>query len=312
MAAYYNEDLKNLQARARRLTKASDELVSLKAREQELIEYVEELLRQKEKEDLDVDKLENGGIKAMLYTLIGRMDQKLDKEKREAYEATIRYEEALRELKRIRDDRDAREREIADLTGSEELYRERLASREEEIRGEGGAAAARILELEEQAAFLESQQQEIREAQNAGQSALRVAEQVLETLDSADGYATWDIFGGGMIVDLLKHSELDDAQSQLEHLQDKLNTFHTELVDVTIDAEDIQINIDGFLKFADFFFDGLFADFAVAGEIDDSMAQVRDVADKIEEVLSRLDNLSQENRRNIQALYKEIEDQIVG
>ena len=38
--------------------------------------------------------------------------------------------------------------------------------------------------------------------------------------------------------------------------------FKTELADVEITA-DLQITVDGFLKFADFFFDGLFTDLSL-------------------------------------------------
>ncbi len=36
---------------------------------------------------------------------------------------------------------------------------------------------------------------------------------VSSTLDSAEGWGTWDLFGGGLITDLAKYSKLDEAQS---------------------------------------------------------------------------------------------------
>ena len=68
--------------------------------------------------------------------------------------------------------------------------------------------------------------------------------------------------GGGLMADLAKYEELDDAQKQIEQLQVELRRFKTELADVEITA-DLQVTVDSFLKFADFFFDGLFADWAV-------------------------------------------------
>ena len=64
------------------------------------------------------------------------------------------------------------------------------------------------------------------------------------------------------MADLAKHSRLDDAQESVEYLQSQLRAFRTELADVTISA-DFQVNIDGFLRFADYVFDGIFADWAV-------------------------------------------------
>lgn len=52
----------------------------------------------------------------------------------------------------------------------------------------------------------------------------------------------------------------------MEYLQSQLRAFRTELADVTISA-DFQVNIDGFLRFADYVFDGIFADWAVLDRI---------------------------------------------
>ena len=50
----------------------------------------------------------------------------------------------------------------------------------------------------------------------------------------------------------------------------------------------MQVNVDGFLRFADYFFDGLFADWAVLDKINRSQEQVRSTRHQIENVLSRL------------------------
>jgi len=134
------------------------------------------------------------------------------------------------------------------------------------------------------------QKKELREAVSAGQSALDTAESVLSSLDSAEGWGTWDLFGGGLISDLAKHSHLDEAQGNIEYLQSQLRRFKTELADVRISA-DMQVNVDGFLRFADYFFDGLFTDWAVLDRISQSQGQVQSTKSQIESVLFRLDSM---------------------
>ena len=53
-------------------------------------------------------------------------------------------------------------------------------------------------------------------------------------------------------------------------------------------SADMQVNVDGFLRFADYFFDGLFADWAVLDKISQSKGQVESTRRQIENVLSRL------------------------
>ena len=76
----------------------------------------------------------------------------------------------------------------------------------------------------------------------------------------------------------------------MESLQVQLRRFKTELTDVTVHA-DIQVNVDGFLRFADYFYDGLFADWAVLDKIGQSQTQIHKIRGQIGNVLSKLDEL---------------------
>ena len=54
---------------------------------------------------------------------------------------------------------------------------------------------------------------------------------------------------------------------------------------------DVQVNVDGFLRFADYFFDGIFADWAVMDRISQSQSQTLSVKGQIEDALTRLDHM---------------------
>lgn len=132
-------------------------------------------------------------------------------------------------------------------------------------------------------------------------------------LDSAHGWGTWDLVGGGLVSDLAKYGHLDDAQEQIERLQVALRRFKTELADVEIDA-DVQVTVDGFLKFADFFFDNLFTDWAVLDRIGQSQQQVQDTRRQIERVLARLkrmaaaqDSQMEDERERLEQIAREAE-----
>lgn len=128
------------------------------------------------------------------------------------------------------------------------------------------------MELEEQLAHDAAGLKEIREAIDAGNAALSTADSILDSLNSAEGWGTWDLVGGGLITDIVKHGHLDDAQAKVEQLQIQLRRFCTELADTQIYA-DLQVKVDDFLVFADYFFDGLFADWAVLDHISKSKSK---------------------------------------
>ena len=81
------------------------------------------------------------------------------------------------------------------------------------------------------------------------------------------------------------------ARVGAEQLQIALSRFRTELADVRIDSEMGQLNMDGFLRFADWFFDGLLVDWTVLSRIHDSQASVSRVKEQVSDALSRLDEL---------------------
>lgn len=74
--------------------------------------------------------------------------------------------------------------------------------------------------------------------------------------------------------------------------QREISEHYLEAIDVMLElTENMQVNVDGFLRFADYFFDGLFADWAVLDKISQSQEQVHSTRRQIESVLSRLNGM---------------------
>lgn len=287
---YYDEQLQQLQAQMARSKQLEAMVKELRSQRDLLVAQVRELESIKLEEQADVDRLEGRSLAAFFYNVIGKMDEQLDKERQEAYAARVKYDAAARELEGVEADLRRYESELSALRGCEHRYDEVLKEKADAIKAAGGSNGEEILKLEERNAFLESQKKELQEAISAGNAALSTTQQVLSSLDSAEGWGTWDLFGGGLVADLAKHSHLDEAQGAIEQLQSQLRRFKTELADVTIQA-DMQVNVDGFLRFADYFFDGLFADWAVLDKINQSQSQVQNTKSQIASVLSRLDSM---------------------
>ena len=284
---FYDEQLQKLQEQIARKRQLESHVSELRTQRRTLSARVRELEAIKMQEQADVDKLEGRSLAAFFYNVIGKMDEQLNKEREEAYAARVKYDAAARELSAVEEELARYEAEMAGLRGCERQYDAVLKEKAGAVKDAGGVVAEEILKTEERLAFLNSQSRELREAVSAGNSALSTANQVLSSLDSAEGWGTWDLFGGGLISDFAKHSHLDEAQGNIEYLQSQLRRFKTELADVKISA-DMQVNVDGFLRFADYFFDGLFADWAVLDKINQSQEQVHSTRRQIENVLSRL------------------------
>jgi len=286
----FQEQCRELQEKIAKKNSLEVQKEELKKQERDLENKVFNLELQRDAEQRDVERMEARSLAALFYKLIGRHEERLDKERQEAYTAAVKCDAAVRELAAVRLNLDEVLGQMGDVRGCEEAYRKLLETRKEELKAEAGAAADQIIALEEKAAYLKRQKHEIGEAVAAGRSALVLAEAVAEKLDSAEGWGTWDLVGGGLIADLAKHSALDEAQEKIEELQIRLRKFQTELADVRVSAQ-LQVNVEGFLRFADYFFDGLIADWTVLNKIQESSAEVNQVISKLKDSLRHLEQM---------------------
>ena len=263
------------------------------------------------KEQEDVEKLEGRSLANYFYQVIGKLDDKLDQERKEAYAAKVKLDAAERELADIESDIKVIQEKITDVLVAEARYKDALELKRRQLKDSGTQVADQILSMEERIASLQAQKQEIKEAISAGFSARSTADRILSELEDADGWNTWDIIGGGgIITHMAKHSHLDEAQDLVQELQSQLRRFKTELADIQISAN-MQVNIDGFLRFADYFFDGLFADWAVGDKISQSMSSVSDTKSQINRMLDNLNDMERTVDQKIQQKKTKLEQFVV-
>ena len=111
--------------------------------------------------------------------------------------------------------------------------------------------------------------------------------------------------GGGTFVTMMKHDTLDKARDYVDQAQRALSRFHTELADVDLIAG-AQVSIGDFATFADYFFDGFFADMAVQEQIEQSRDSVVRAGQEVERVLSRLEEMGREEEAGLARAREEL------
>ncbi len=136
-------------------------------------------------------------------------------------------------------------------------------------------------------------QREVQEAVQAGEAALASIQRAREKLESAKNWGIFDIFGGGMISSMVKHSRMDDASGYMEEAKRKLTAFERELKDISISAE-LSVEMGNFLRFMDTFMDNIFVDFVVQSRINEAIAGLDDVSGRVRGILAELYPLLQD------------------
>ena len=306
-----HDDLFALQQKVAQKPLLESKLYELHTQRRQYDNQVISLRVASRKEQEDVEKLEGRSLANYFYQVIGKLDDKLDQERKEAYAAKVKLDAAERELAGIESDIKEIQEQITDVLVAEARYKDALELKRRQLKDSGTQVADQILSMEERIAALQAQKQEIKEAISAGYSARSTADRILSELEDADGWNTWDMFGGGgIITHMAKHSHLDEAQDLVSDLQSKLRRFKTELADIQITAN-MQVNVDGFLRFADYFFDGLFADWAVGDKINQSMNSVSSTKSQISRTLDKLNSMEQAADRGIASLKQQLDELIV-
>lgn len=260
------------------------------------------------KEEKDVEKMEGGSLASFFYHVVGKKDEKLDKERQEAYEAKVKYDVAFSDMEALQAELQRARSEFISLANCKNQYEQVFKEKLEYIKETDPVQGEKLGELEASLRYVEGQLVEIEEAISAGDMAAMAAKEALEYLSDADSWSRWDMMGGGLFVTMEKHDALDGAQASIATMQTRLRRFKTELKDITLHT-DLNVQVDGFLHFADYFFDGLFVDWVVHSQIRNSVSSVEDTYQKIKTTLTKLKEMKKrtvEEKNRMTSLVNQI------
>ena len=303
----YRKELDALREQIARLRQNTARLKTLYQQEAQAQAEAERLFQSWGAEQKDVDDLDRLTFSAIWANLSGRKAERLEKEEAEAYAARMKYEAAERQLTEIREEISCCEAQLAEDEGCEARFAQVLREKQEDLKAGNSAAAERIRCLEEQLTELVSFQRELEEARSAGEAVRCQLDQVLNALDSAEGWGTWDVLGGGMITDMMKYSRLDDAQQFMYQLQRALRCYRRELADVAaLHIEDFRP--EGFTQVLDIFFDNIFSDWAVLDRIGRSREQVKTLGRQVENIQRQLNEDLGRTSQERDAVRRELDD----
>ncbi|MBR4862686.1 MAG: hypothetical protein IKU09_10855 [Firmicutes bacterium] len=288
----FDERLQQLQQQMSRRTQLTAQMESLGMQLEEQKRKVQQLQEAANSEQYDVTELESLSFASILARIAGNLDEKLNREKKEAFAAAARYESARRELENIQADIRALANELHGLESVESEYKQVLKEKRQALADGGDETAKEILDLEQRIAWLNAQKAELDEAYEAGSDAMDIVKSISGSLSSASGWATWDLFGGGLLTDIIKHSHMNDAQQEIGNLQNALRRFRTELADVKID-DDLDFQMDGFTSFGDWFLDGIIFDWMALDHIHKSETQIQNTWNQIAMAISKLQDMQE-------------------
>lgn len=278
----------------------------LSQQEAQCREAAEQLRQAWDKEQADVDRLERVSLSSLLAGLTGRKEEHLAREEAEAVAARLRYQTAQRQLEEVREELEACRERVRAAEDCPARYEACLRARQAALKTADPALGSRISGMEARIAALTARRRELREALEAGERVLDRLDRVIKKLDSAGGWSTWDLLGGGLVADFMKYDRLDAAQEQIEVLRGDLRRYQAELADVER-MEHFDVRPDGMMQAVDIFFDNIFSDWMVRDHIQRSQNEMHGMRQRVLEIQNRLEQERKEAENTVAAAQKELD-----
>ncbi|MBO9522166.1 MAG: hypothetical protein J7518_11570 [Nocardioidaceae bacterium] len=258
-------------------------------------------------EEQEVARLEKLSWTRIASSLRGRHASDLEREtaEREAAryafrEAEVRRDQAAAELA-------AATARLEELPDTDAAYTAALAAKEEWLAAQDPAARDRLNEIAQRRGVLEVEFRESREADDAGVTASKLLAAAAERLSSAESWSTWDTFGGGgLLTDMVKHSRMDEARTQLGEVDRALKAFGRELADVKVEGV-ASLELSGALEAFDVWFDNIFSDWMVRNRIQDAARAVEETQGQVTAIVKTLRTRRQGISQELTALTTERE-----
>ena len=143
--------------------------------------------------------------------------------------------------------------------------------------------------------LLSAQLTEVDEALKAASRAKSTVASAMDSLDSAEGWATYDLWSrGGLLSHAAKYSHIDDAEACFHRLSSQMRSLRSELDDVQGFPDVEFASISSGQRSVDFWFDNIFTDLSVRSQIRDNQDSLRQLAGNIHKIERLLDSRRQE------------------
>lgn len=252
----------------------------------------------------EVAQMEKRSPKNMWYRVIGKLREK----RMEKQETAWRYGEewqilcaqrsaACKEIEALR------KQQLA-LSDCEREYTAMMEAGRKKLLETPGPALEEYSALCGEMAAQESRRKELREAMQAASRAEATVETLLDSLKNAKGWSTWDAVGGGLETDFIKYRKMENAQSIADTLSSQLSALRDELSDLD-NAGELAIRVEGFVRFADWFFDDFISAWCVRSKICDSIDQAEAVKYRLEQLNRRLQESFDDSQKRTRTLQRE-------
>ena len=301
---YHDAKLQILKNRVERRAYLVPMIEELKKKKKELEARLKVLEIYVHNESIDVDNLENKTLTSVFYDIIGKKEEKLEKERAEMNEWILKRDTVKGELENINYEIEGYEGELSLLENCEKEYMDMLDERLDLIKNSGAIDADHKLILEEKILFCNNKIQKINEACEIVEKAINISNEAIDELNSAENWGEADMFGRGKLADIKKYDHIGNADILLCNLKKEISQLKLKIADINI-IVDINVGLSEFSDTADWIFDNIFTASDFLDNVDLSKRNIRNAIEQIKNIKVTLEKLRDKTISELAKLQSE-------
>lgn len=256
----------------------------------------------------DVEKLEKMSVKSLFYNVLGSKEKQLEKERQEYLQASLKHKELKKSIEVLEYEHKIISSKVQEISGLEADLEKLKKNRMQEIMVTNSKQRIKITGIHKQMDENRAVAEELHQAHQAGKAALNALSVVLKHLKDAVKWGNWDMMNDGSYYGQMKHGAMDRAVHAAQQAQHSLRIFDRELVDVNIEQTQLNINLSGFSKFMDIFFDNIISDWVVQQKIKNAYNSVDATYDKIKRYIGVIEKELSTLDQHMRQLSNAIDD----
>lgn len=298
------EEMQTCQQEKNRLPALYRRAQNLRSRLQEVRQSLADQKQKIADEQLDVDRLDNRSLGNYLLSLSRQMDKRRQKEEQELIQARRKLEDIEKEQAYLLGELKTFETQIAVAQEASRRWEQGIQARLEWLaRPENQAHQAVYQDMQAEIDRQQVQLTEISQAQTVADRAENTARAMIDELDSADNWSTYDVwFKGGIISHAAKYDHLDKVSDLSGRLNAQLSDLRRELADIDRIAQIEMNTYSSGTRVMDYFFDNIFTDLSVRDRVREDLESVRQIMGRINRVKTQLNRQADAVKSNILSL----------
>ncbi|MCL2619480.1 MAG: MICOS complex subunit MIC60 [Defluviitaleaceae bacterium] len=266
--------LREKYARVVALPKYEELLANTRTALSHIDDDIAKLLRQYQREKRDVERIERDGLSAFLLRLVGRYEDKLEKEQQQEIDAKLAYDKAKIHRQHLIEEELTLHQKVVQLKDEEKALSSEFDARRKKLAGRATEHCDIINKMTD-----------IEEAQRTIKQIGVTVEDVIGSLNSAKGWATFDMFTrGGILTHISKYSHLDEAEAVFYTLSSQMKRLTAQLKGMHYVSMPEFNGISKTERAIDFWFDNIFTNISVREQIVDNLTAVRGLANNLHQV----------------------------